>query len=76
MISQRQSDGTKKIVEKSWFNRGNMIVVMGVRNGDNFLSKKYASVGGHQLYKINKLLPNGDLELTNARYQGDIEEDV
>ena len=30
MISQRQSDGTKKIVEKSWFNRGNMIVVMGV----------------------------------------------
>lgn len=75
-ISQRQPDGTKKIVEKSWFNRGNMIVVMGVRNGDNFLSKKYASVGGHQLYKINKLLPNGDLELTNARYQGDIEEDV
>lgn len=75
-ISQRQPDGTKKIVEKSWFNRGNMIVVMGVRNGDNFLSKKYASVGGHQLYKINKLLPNGDLELTNVRYQGDIEEDV
>lgn len=53
-----------------------MIVVMGVRNGDNFLSKKYASIGGHQLYKINKLLPNGDLELTNTRYQGDIEEDV
>lgn len=75
-ISQRQPDGTKKIVEKSWFNRGNMIVVMGVRNGDNFLSKKYASSSSHQLYKINKLLPNGDLELTNTRYQGDIEEDV
>ena len=75
-ISQRQPDGTKKIVEKSWFNRGNMIVVMGVRNGDNFLSKKYSSSSSHQLYRIKNLKPNGDLELTNARYQGDIEEDV
>ena len=75
-ISQRQPDGTKKIVEKSWFNRGNMIVVMGVRNGDNFLSKKYSSSSSHQLYRIKNLKSNGDLELTNARYQGDIEEDV
>lgn len=53
-----------------------MIVVMGVRNGDNFLSKKYSSSSSHQLYRIKNLKPNGDLELTNARYQGDIEEDV
>ena len=74
-ISERQSDGTKKIVEKSWFNRGNMIVVTGIRRGDDFISKKYASTGGHQLYKIDEILANGDLVLKDSRYQGGIEED-
>ena len=75
-ISERGADGTKHIVEKSWFNRGSMIVVSGIRNGDNFMSKKYASSGGHQLYKIDEILSNGDLVLKDARYQGGIEEDV
>lgn len=70
-ISARQPDGTKKIMEKSWFNRGNMIVVTGIRSGDDFISKKYASTGGHQLYKIDEIYPNGDLKLLDARYQGD-----
>jgi DNA polymerase-3 subunit alpha len=75
-ISERQADGTKKIMEKSWFNRGNMIVVTGIRSGDDFISKKYASTGGHQLYKIDAVLPNGELILKDSRYQGGIEEDV
>ena len=75
-ISERQADGTKKVVEKSWFNRGNMIVVTGIRSGDDFISKKYASTGGHQLYKIDEVLPNGDLVLKDSRYQGGIEEDA
>ena len=75
-ISERQADGTKKIMEKSWFNRGNMIVVTGIRSGDDFVSKKYASTGGHQLYKIDAVLPNGELVLKDSRYQGGIEEDA
>ena len=75
-ISERQIDGTKKIMEKSWFNRGNMIVVTGIRSGDDFISKKYASTGGHQLYKIDEVLPNGELVLKDTRYQGGIEEDA
>ena len=75
-ISARQPDGTKKVIEKSWFNRGNMIVVTGIRNGDNFVAKKYASTGGHQLYKIESILANGDLILQDQRYQGGAEEDV
>lgn len=75
-ISERQADGTKKIMEKSWFNRGNMIVVTGIRSGDDFISKKYASTGGHQLYKIENIFDNGDLTLKDSRYQGGIEEDV
>jgi hypothetical protein len=53
-----------------------MIVVTGMRSGDNFLSKKYASTGGHQLYKIEQILDNGELVLKDSRYQGGIEEDV
>jgi DNA polymerase-3 subunit alpha len=75
-ISERGADGVKHVVEKSWFNRGNMIVVTGIRSGDDFISKKYASTGGHQLYKIDEVLPNGDLVLKDSRYQGGIEEDV
>ena len=73
-ISIRQPDGSKKIVEKSWFNRGNMIVVMGMRSGDDFIVKKYSSSIGHQLYKIEQI--NGkDLILRDKRYQGDLEND-
>ena len=75
-ISEKGEDGVKHVVEKSWFNRGNMIVVQGFRSGDNFIPKKYASSGGHQLYKIDAILPDGELILKDARYQGGIEEDV
>ena len=72
-ISARQADGSKKIMEKSWFNRGNMIVVTGIRSGDDFISKKYASTGSHQLYRIEEIKPNGDLILQGERYQGDLD---
>jgi DNA polymerase-3 subunit alpha len=75
-ISERGADGVKHVVEKSWFNRGSMIVVQGIRSGDNFVAKKYNSSGGHQLYKIDEVFGNGDIRLRSTRYQGDIEEDV
>lgn len=73
-ISTRDEDGNKHIAEKSWFNRGNMIIVMGIRRGDNFIAKKYASSGGHQLYKIEKVYNNGeDIQITSERFQGELE---
>ena len=74
-ISIKQPDGTKKIIEKSWFNRGNMIVVQGIRSGDDFILKKYASTPGHQLYHIDNILPNGNLVLRSERYQGVAEDE-
>ena len=73
-ISEKREDGTKKVIEKSWFNRGSMLVIQGFRSGDNFIPKKYASSGGHQLYKIDTIEKNGDLILRNTRYQGDIDD--
>ena len=75
-ISIRGEDGVKHVVEKSWFNRGNMIVVNGMRSGDDFISKKYASTSGHQLYRIEKINEDGTLELKDHRFQGGIEEDA
>jgi hypothetical protein len=71
-ISDVGEDGKKSIKEKSWFNRGNMLIVHGVRSGDEFMCKKYASSASHQLYRITKLNEDGTVELTNERYQGGI----
>ena len=68
-ISERQSDGTKKIMEKSFFNRGNMIMVSGFRQGDDFIVKKYANSTFEQLYKIESVYENGEMVLRHERYQ-------
>ena len=74
-ISAKGEDGVKHVVEKSWFNRGSMIVVTGIRSGDDFISKKYASTGGHQLYKIDAINEDGSLTLRDGRYQGEAEDE-
>jgi DNA polymerase-3 subunit alpha len=70
-ISERGADGKKHVIEKSWFNRGGMILVQGMRSGDVFIAKKYASSSGHRLYKITEVLPDGEIVLQTERYQGD-----
>ena len=70
-ISEKDADGTKHVVDKSWFNRGSMIVVQGIRSGDNFIAKRYATTPGHQLYKIESIDKNGLLTLTHERYKGE-----
>ena len=68
-------DGTKSVVEKSWFNRGNMIVVQGIRRGDEFVPKKYAKSPRHQLYHIDEVTDTGFLVLRSERYGGEEESD-
>lgn len=70
-ISEIGEDGKKHRIETSWFNRGSMIMVQGVRTGDTFVSKKYASSGGHQLYKITDIDKDGDISLQIERYKGE-----
>lgn len=61
-------------MEKSWFNRGNMIIVQGIRSGNEFITKKYSNSPGHQLYKIVEI-KDKDLILTSDRYQGIMEDE-
>ena len=70
-ISEIGEDGKKHRVETSWFNRGSMIIVQGVRTGDTFVSKKYNTSGGHQLYKIMSIDKDGDITLQTERYKGE-----
>ena len=51
-ISQVQSDGTKKVLEKGWFTRGTKIMLTGYRREDTFVTKTYKSTPTHQLYRI------------------------
>ena len=48
-----------------------MIVVQGIRSGDDFIAKKYQSSGGHQLYRIEKIQEDGTLILSDSRTNGD-----
>lgn len=73
-ISQLKSDGKKKVVEKSWFQRGSMIIVNGMRQEDSFVAKKYASQGGHTLYRVSEIDDFGNIMITSERARG-IEEE-
>ena len=74
-ISVKGADGKKKVVEKSWFARGSMIMVNGIRRGEVFQAKTYANTKAHQLYKIAEIINETDLVLQHERYQGGIIEE-
>ena len=71
-ISERNPDGTKHVVEKSWFNRGEMIIVQGFRSEDSFIPRKYGSQG-HQLYRISGIDENNNLFIQTERYRGELD---
>ena len=66
-ISERQEDGTKKVVEKGWFTRGTKLLVAGFRRDDTFVGKTYKNNGFHQLYKITTVYDNGEIEIIHDR---------
>lgn len=72
-ISQRNSDGSKSVIEKSWFTRGNKLMIMGIRRGENFIVKRYANTPGHQLFIIDEIKGNR-IVIRNERKQGIAEE--
>ena len=67
-ISEKQADGTKKVMEKGWFQRGTKVMCTGFRRDDMFVTKTYKHTPTHQLYKITEVQENGDIELIHERY--------
>jgi DNA polymerase-3 subunit alpha len=69
-ISQSNGDGTKTILEKSFFTRGNKILVNGYRYGSTFRPYKYVdSIWSHSLCLIESINEDGSLELQTERRQ-------
>lgn len=68
-LSTVNPDGTKTVIEKSWLERGSLLICCGYRRGaDEFVTKKYkASIFPSQLMKITNI--NGpDIEIQTERY--------
>ena len=67
-ISEIQPDGKKKVMEKSWFSRGNLLYIQGIRRGDSFIPKAYKN-SKHKIpiMKITKV-DGEDFIYTDKRY--------
>jgi DNA polymerase-3 subunit alpha len=63
-LSEKDAAGHKHVLEKSMFSRGNIIVVCGIRDEDEFRAKKYSKTPYHTIEQI--ILHNqGYLEFHN-----------
>lgn len=59
--------GKKKVIEKSWFTRGNKIIVTGIRREDGFLAKKYSRTPYHLVELIDKVNSDGTIKVISER---------
>lgn len=66
-ISEKNEDGTKSVVEKGWFKRGNMLMFTGFRRDDQFVVKTYKHTTTHGVYKIELEHDGRDMVLTHER---------
>lgn len=68
-ISEPGPDGKKIVRDKSWFERGSLVIVAGYRRGDDFVAKKYkSSVFNHQVQKIDMVNEDGSAVIRSVRY--------
>ena len=71
-ISERDKDGKKKVIEKSWFTRGNKLMIHGIRRDDFFIPKKYSnSLFDSSLILIDGITDNGILTTSSLRKDED-----
>ena len=71
-IARKNPDGTKTIVEKSFFQRGNKLIITGIRRDDNFIPKKYKNTEWPLFEKIEELDDRGFIiESYTERKEGD-----
>lgn len=61
-ISEKDSEGVKKIIERSWFKRGTKLMIQGIRINDNFIPKKRKDSIYPVISKIIKIENNKKLE--------------
>ena len=67
-ISEKDETGKKKIVEKSWFTRGNKLMIVGIRRDDFFIPKIYSkSMYDSAIMFIDEINDNGIITSKSIR---------
>ena len=68
-ISIVGDDGKKKIMERSWFKRGTLLFLQGIRRGNSFIPKAYkGSPYRVPIMKILEVNDDGTIVFTNKRF--------
>lgn len=68
-ISEKDDEGKKHVLEKSWFSRGNLLMIQGMRRGDNFVLRKNKKSPYPVISKIE--LHNGEMSFITERIGSD-----
>lgn len=68
-ISRVGEDGKKHVIEKSWFTKGTLLLVQGIRRDDNFILKKYKSSYYPVITKIDSVDDKGAPALIFSRME-------
>ena len=66
-LSERGEDGKKHVKERSWFTRGNLLLIQGIRRGSDFIPKKSRNSLYPIISKILNIREDGSLELQFER---------
>ena len=69
-ISEKDATGKKHVIEKSWFSRGNKIIVTGIRRDTDFHAKKYRNTPYHLVELITKINDDGSIRTRGERLEG------
>ena len=70
-ISQKDKDGKKHVLEKSWFTKGTKLMVQGIRRDQNFIPKKKKNSPYPVISKITNVSEYGDLTYQYERMEAD-----
>ncbi len=69
-IVEKDANGKKKVLEKSWFSRGNKLLIMGIRRGGDFIPKHYSqSEYPAPIMLITSISPHGILTYQTERQE-------
>lgn len=66
-ISERDSEGVKHVIEKSWFTRGNKLIITGIKRDGCFIPKKYKNTEFPLFEKILNIDEKGFIESVTQR---------
>ena len=65
-----EETGKNKVVERSWFTRGNILMIRGIRRGSHFTVKNYKnSLWTHSVSLVEKIYDDGICLTKDERYR-------